>query len=500
MILSIGMIIKNEEQYLDQCLHALLPILKELDSELIIVDTGSSDHSVEIAKRYTDKIYHFDWINDFSAARNYSISKCSGEWFMYLDGDEVLDDASEIIEFFKSGEYKNYIAAAHTKREYADKELKGWIISSCVRLYKNDHIKFISRIHEYVPVNGPTKMLANTFYHHYGYIGTRGEKADRNLLYIKEALKDNPYDLHSLSYYYVYLDKDKNYDEEIQRFEDLSKHLDIYKDNSTALSKIVEYAYQAYLYKKDYSTCDEIIKMVNSKPGSAPVLCRLFYFTFMSSTDERIVSLYFEMFEKILHLAIPAYNENPYMYTLNTMAWEEKEVKEGCYHYLDVCKDAKAKKWYELVVKEGFVEYALKHHNPLLKVEEYLNRDEIDEMNIRMKPNDVYEYLNHLDEDIEEQNDIYLIIKMIYSSLLMKQDEDELMFVLNNYVAFVEHYEKTYGLKKESLYQSALLIKDIDYKLGEGKITEAMEDFKEVLHIDQQLAFTMQTYLKAKGL
>ena len=100
MRLSICMMIKNESKHLDACLKAIAPILKNVTSELVIVDTGSTDNSVEIAKKYTDKLYFHEWNNDFSAMRNTSISYCSGEWVFVLDGDEVLEGCHEIIKFF----------------------------------------------------------------------------------------------------------------------------------------------------------------------------------------------------------------------------------------------------------------------------------------------------------------------------------------------------------------------------------------------------------------
>lgn len=57
MLLTIGMMVKNEEKYLERCLQALSPIVDVLDAELVIVDTGSEDRTVEIARKYTDNIY-----------------------------------------------------------------------------------------------------------------------------------------------------------------------------------------------------------------------------------------------------------------------------------------------------------------------------------------------------------------------------------------------------------------------------------------------------------
>lgn len=82
------MIVKNEEEILARCLE---PLLKIAD-EIIIVDTGSSDKTKEVAQKYTDKIYDFDWIGDFAAARNYSLSKASCDYIYTADADEVLDE------------------------------------------------------------------------------------------------------------------------------------------------------------------------------------------------------------------------------------------------------------------------------------------------------------------------------------------------------------------------------------------------------------------------
>lgn len=86
--ISLCMIVKNEEKILARCLDSI----RELMDEIIIVDTGSSDETKEIAARYTDKIYDFQWIGDFSAARNFAFSKASCDYIYSADADEVLDE------------------------------------------------------------------------------------------------------------------------------------------------------------------------------------------------------------------------------------------------------------------------------------------------------------------------------------------------------------------------------------------------------------------------
>lgn len=73
--ISLCMIVKNEEQALPKCLESI----KDIVDEIIIIDTGSTDRTKELAKKFTDKIYDFEWINDFGAARNYSfhpVARC----------------------------------------------------------------------------------------------------------------------------------------------------------------------------------------------------------------------------------------------------------------------------------------------------------------------------------------------------------------------------------------------------------------------------------------
>lgn len=81
------MIVKNEEKLLARCLDSVADIM----DEIIIVDTGSTDATKEIAARYTDKIYDFEWIQDFAAARNFAFSKAEMEYIYSADADEVLD-------------------------------------------------------------------------------------------------------------------------------------------------------------------------------------------------------------------------------------------------------------------------------------------------------------------------------------------------------------------------------------------------------------------------
>ena len=93
--ISLCMIVKDEEDVLDRCLDCVMDIV----DEIIIVDTGSTDNTKKIAQKYTDKIFDFQWINDFSAARNFSFSKATMDYTLWLDADDII--LEEDIEKFK---------------------------------------------------------------------------------------------------------------------------------------------------------------------------------------------------------------------------------------------------------------------------------------------------------------------------------------------------------------------------------------------------------------
>ncbi|MCL1864067.1 MAG: glycosyltransferase family 2 protein [Defluviitaleaceae bacterium] len=179
MLLSIGMIVKNEENHLRDCLAGIKPILDAVHSELIIYDTGSTDTTVEIAKEFTDNVHTIEWRNDFSWARNHTVKKAKGKWFMYVDADEMFTDVSDLISFFNSGEYKKYKSASYRWRNIFDDTTFG--LFAPVRLFemeKDTH--FVGAVHESIEAKSPQKAL-QSIADHYGYyfVGEEGEKKKR---------------------------------------------------------------------------------------------------------------------------------------------------------------------------------------------------------------------------------------------------------------------------------------------------------------------------------
>lgn len=204
--LSICLPISNRSDSLEKCLLGLKPLLEQLPSELIVVDT-SSDGSRQIAEQYGAKIIPFKWTGDFSAARNTAIQQASGAWIFSIDDDEWLDDVSEIINFFHSSEWKRYNVGLYNVRNYTTIEGLEFEEMSVQRMAKNHpRLHYIHAIHECFDLSLMPSPLHlkyfSVFAHHYGYAykddTERDLKAIRNIAGSYTALKESPSDLRLL--------------------------------------------------------------------------------------------------------------------------------------------------------------------------------------------------------------------------------------------------------------------------------------------------------------
>lgn len=200
--LTISLLVSDRIATLGRCLSSVTPLLRELDAELIIVYTGHSAETLELAKQYTSHIIPFTWCNDFAKARNAGLNAAKGEWFLYLDDDEWFEDVDEILYFFKSGEYQRYQTAFYIQRNYTDWEgvsyADAYVGRMCRRL---PDTRFVYPIHENIkPYPDPSKKFG-TFVHHFGYAGVKNdtkqtEKSDRNLSLLLTRLKNEPASAH----------------------------------------------------------------------------------------------------------------------------------------------------------------------------------------------------------------------------------------------------------------------------------------------------------------
>lgn len=203
-LLSIGMIVKNEERCLERCLKALEPLRQALPCELVIADTGSTDKTKEIAEKYADILFDFKWVNDFSKARNAVMDKCSGKWFLSIDADEYLiSSPDEIVLFIKSQKATNYVLGSTIIRNYHDSTMKGTYHDfNAIRLVQmSSGLRYTGAIHEAFPFSDLSKIypLKNTIFDHDGYTDVTPihlkEKEKRNLSLLEDELRKNPDDI-----------------------------------------------------------------------------------------------------------------------------------------------------------------------------------------------------------------------------------------------------------------------------------------------------------------
>jgi glycosyltransferase involved in cell wall biosynthesis len=185
------MIVKNESQNLTRCLESLAKLRENVSNELIIVDTGSTDNTKEIAAQYKAEVRDFEWRDDFAAARNESLRGAKGEWFMFIDADEAFIDTQPLIDFFLSPDSKKYGGASYYQRNFiGDGVYNDFPVC---RIAKNfNGLKFTDIVHEYLNIHG-TVFLIEAFAEHYSYIGETGKnRSERNLKLLEKQLKRDP--------------------------------------------------------------------------------------------------------------------------------------------------------------------------------------------------------------------------------------------------------------------------------------------------------------------
>lgn len=194
-MLSVCMIVKNEAKNIGRCLESIVHVA----DEIIVVDTGSIDNTKEIAKIYGVKIYDFKWIDDFSKARNYSISKASGNWILILDGDDQFEkeDTDKLLNIINNPD-EGDIFVFNTICYLGDAPGNEKIMNVNTRLFKNrPEIRYQGRIHEgVIPQNkNIVTKLSDIRIYHYGYLNTcvkDQNKRERNMRILKKELEESP--------------------------------------------------------------------------------------------------------------------------------------------------------------------------------------------------------------------------------------------------------------------------------------------------------------------
>lgn len=266
--LSIAMIVKNEHDTLARCLECA----KEFADEIIIVDTGSTDDTKDIARKYTDNVFDFKWVDDFSKARNYAFSKATMEYIMWLDADDVI--LKEDIQKLKT--LKNIITKDvdmvmlkyHLNLDENGVPSLSYYRERIVKRLKN--YKWVSPIHEVIPMSGKVIYEDIAITHkkiHQGY-------SDRNLKIFEKMKRENyPFDARQMFYYARELMYAKRYEESLEVYTNFLKQPDAWLENKISASLDL---YDIYLKLNDNENA--LLSLFNSFKYDIPraeVCCKI---------------------------------------------------------------------------------------------------------------------------------------------------------------------------------------------------------------------------------
>lgn len=241
--ISVCIIAKNEEKFLPDCLFSI----KDVADEIILVDTGSTDRTIEIAKYYGCKVFNIAWQNDFSEARNYALEKAECNWILSIDADERLINPNVLISTLKNVDYNTggilIKVTSEAKRIDGNTDVYA---TNLLRLFRSHpKIRFYGIIHEQIiePIQALNLKLVNSDieFIHLGYSNSleqMGKKQLRNLELLNLAIQNNDKDIYS---YYQrakthLLLKDLN-----QAELDISTAIELANENSTIKPQALNY-------------------------------------------------------------------------------------------------------------------------------------------------------------------------------------------------------------------------------------------------------------------
>jgi tetratricopeptide (TPR) repeat protein len=210
--ISLSMIVRNEERFIGQCLGSV----KDFVDEMIVVDTGSTDRTAEIARQFGAAVFQHTWTGDFSEARNHSISRAASDWILILDADEKLAERDarrlrELVRHTRADGFKliqrtylqdaNFVCASANPKDYVEgREYSDCVNVDVIRFFRNDpEIRYAGRVHELVePVFLSRRLSYETtsvVIHHFGKVGDPAHLERKKLLYLdlgRQKVVDEP--------------------------------------------------------------------------------------------------------------------------------------------------------------------------------------------------------------------------------------------------------------------------------------------------------------------
>jgi GT2 family glycosyltransferase/glycosyltransferase involved in cell wall biosynthesis/predicted Zn-dependent protease len=280
--LSVCLIAKNEERYLDQCLTSV----RGLADQTVVVDTGSTDRTVEIARAHGAEVHSFAWCDDFSAARNAALEHATGDWVLMLDADEELPAASH--EPLRKMMRESSVMA--WRLPIVDVGLEEGGRSFVPRLFRNaPGLFYVGRIHEQVFTSievrrqewGLENRLGDATLLHHGYkpeVVKDRNKIERNLRLLEQAVAEMPDEPHLLMNYGLELVRSGQtalgLDRYREAFEIMSRQASALVVPETRETLLMQYATQLIRAKRH----DEVVRVLTSSLATSGGLSASLHF------------------------------------------------------------------------------------------------------------------------------------------------------------------------------------------------------------------------------
>lgn len=234
--ISLCLIVKNEEQTLARCLESV----KSAVDEIIIVDTGSTDKTKDIAAAFTDKVYDFEWINDFAAARNFAFSQATQDYLLWLDADDVFLE-NDLQKLLLLKQDCDSTVDSFTMNYNLSFDESGNVVSSLRRnrlVKRSKNFRWIGAVHEYLEVGGKI-INSNVSVTHKK---EKQDTYDRNLaIYENRLAKGEVFSPRDLYYYANELNDHKMHEKAVEYYlKFLDTKLGWIEDNISACGKVAD--------------------------------------------------------------------------------------------------------------------------------------------------------------------------------------------------------------------------------------------------------------------
>ena len=241
--LSVCFIVKDE----DAVLERILKQIKVFADEIVVVDTGSTDNTVEIAQKYTDKVFHFEWCDDFSKARNFSFSKGTCDYLMWLDADDFIFPKD--IEKIKGLKNEDFDVAYLKYVTGFDENYKPTFVFERERIVRREmNFKWEEPVHEVITPFGNVVYSDIKIYH----FQSKKERTGRNLkIYENRVRAGERFSARAMFYYARELYFNGLYERAIAEFNEFLKRKDAWMENKIEASLNLSYCYLALEQKEE---------------------------------------------------------------------------------------------------------------------------------------------------------------------------------------------------------------------------------------------------------